>query len=181
MLYVHVYIYIYIHMYILCTISQNSDTFQGALQAPWARQKHGKNFAQKNSTHDRWLILTGNVDGLSTGKMHPGRGQSWVFGVSALRQTGHRWIEKMDYIYIYMYIYILSLLIIFIVMLKRCCHGTWVISQLRSQAYHLVGDNPEGILQFCCQTLGRWGRTQLDRSFSHLFAVTQLGDFCCVC
>lgn len=23
------------------------------------------------------------------------------------------------------------------------------------QAYHLVGDNPEGILQFCCQTLGR--------------------------
>ncbi|CAJ1328118.1 unnamed protein product [Effrenium voratum] len=23
------------------------------------------------------------------------------------------------------------------------------------QAYHLVGDNPEGILQFCCQSLGR--------------------------
>jgi len=23
------------------------------------------------------------------------------------------------------------------------------------QAYHLVGDNPEGILQYCCQTLGR--------------------------
>lgn len=23
------------------------------------------------------------------------------------------------------------------------------------KAYHLVGDNPEGILQFCCQTLGR--------------------------
>merc|ERR1719356_2263918 len=23
------------------------------------------------------------------------------------------------------------------------------------QAYHLVGDNPEGILAFCCQTLGR--------------------------
>jgi len=23
------------------------------------------------------------------------------------------------------------------------------------QAYHLVGDNPEGILAYCCQTLGR--------------------------
>ena len=43
-------------------------------------------------------------------------------------------------------------------------YGVFTLTSQRSQAYHLVGDNPEGILQFCCQTLGRWGRTQLDRS-----------------
>jgi hypothetical protein len=66
-------------------------------------------------------ILTGNVDGLSTGKMHPGRDQSklgvWSFFRFALATWSHltqkivgRWIETMDY-----------RMIIVVIMLKLWC------------------------------------------------------------
>ena len=66
-------------MYCIWTILQSSETFQWALHRHSGTEGSIARISQKN--RHTWLmkndeILTGNVDGLSTGKMHPGRDQS---------------------------------------------------------------------------------------------------------